>query len=443
MTNKSGQLYAWYVVGILTLAYTLSFIDRQILNLLVDPIRQDLQISDTQISLLQGLAFAIFYSVLGVPIARLADHKNRRNIIAVGIFLWCLMTAVCGLARNFIQLFIARIGVGIGEAALSPPAYSIIADYFPPERLARATGTYSMGVYSGAGIAMLVGGAAVEAIGQLDISGLPFLSGLRPWQLIFIIVGLPGLLVAALMFTVREPKRQHLATDTGTNSAIPVREVLNFLKQEGRTFASIFIGFSFLGIVMIGFLSWTPTFFIRLHQWSAGDVGFNYGLILLVFGTSGAVAGGWIADLMHSRGVKNAPIKTSILVSAIALPFAIAMPLVSNDTLSLIMLAPTTFLLSSPVGLSAAAIQTITPSAMRAQVTALYLLVVALMGTGFGPMAVALCTDFIFADDQAVGYSLALTSLVLIPLGVICLYLGLTPNKKGITLKAIPEISHG
>lgn len=426
--TERGRFYAWYVVGILTLAYTLSFIDRQILNLLVDPIRQDLQISDTQISLLQGFAFAIFYSVLGVPIARLADRKNRRNIIAAGICLWCVMTAACGLAKNFFQLFIARIGVGVGEAALSPPAYSIIADYFPPQRLARATGTYSMGVYSGAGIAMLVGGGAIDAIGHIDYSAVPLLSSLRPWQLIFLVVGLPGLLVAALMFTIKEPPRRRTQNEAHKTDAVPIREVLRFLRTESRTIASIFIGFSFLGIVMIGFLSWTPTFFIRLHGWSAADVGFNYGWILLLCGTSGAVSGGWIADWIHSRGVNNAPIKTAMLVSTLAIPCAVAMPLVESEILALTLLAPTTFLLSSPVGLSAAAIQTLAPSAMRAQITALYLLVVALMGTGFGPMAVALCTDFIFGYDQAVGYSLALTAAVLIPLGVACLYLGLTPR---------------
>lgn len=417
--------YAWYVVGILTLAYTVSFIDRQILNLLVQPIRQDLGISDTQISLLQGIAFAIFYSVLGVPIARLADRGNRRNIIAAGIFLWCLMTAACGLARSFVQLFIARIGVGVGEAALSPPAYSIIADYFPPERLARATGTYALGVYSGAGIAMLVGGAVINLISQAGPIELPMVGLLRPWQLAFLAVGLPGLLVGALMFSVKEPLRRGTSTSVEARAGrVSLKEVTQFMIGERRFFASIFVGLSMVGMVIIAILSWTPTYFIRLHGWSAGDVGFRYGMVLLLFGTSGSVIGGWIADWLRQRGYPNAILVTTMGVSLAALPLAVAMPLLKPDMLSLLVLIPVTFLLASPVGLTAAAVQLVTPNRMRAQVTAVYFLIVALIGSGFGPLTVALCTDYVFSDDMAVGKSIALVSGVLTPIGVLSLWLG-------------------
>lgn len=420
-----SRAYAWYVVAVLTLAYTVSFIDRQILNLLVPPIRQDLGISDTQISLLQGLAFAIFYSVLGVPIARLADRGNRRNIITIGVFLWSLMTAACGLARSFSQLFIARIGVGVGEAALSPPAYSLIADYFPPERLARATGTYALGVYSGAGIAMLAGGAVIDMISDLGPVDLPMVGVLRPWQLAFVAVSIPGLLVGALMFTVREPVRR------GTTQAFESRagrvrmtEVLHFMRREWRFFASIFVGLSMIGMAIIAILSWTPTYFIRLHGWAASEVGYRYGLVLLLFGTSGSVLGGWMADWLRARGHSNAILLTTVGVSLAALPFAIAMPLTTSGNLSLALLVPVTFLLASPVGLTAAAVQIVTPNRMRAQVTAVYFLVVALIGSGFGPITVAVCTDYLFRDDMAVGKSLALVNGVLMPIGVLSLWLG-------------------
>ena len=417
--------YAWYVVGVLTLAYTVSFIDRQILNLLVQPIRQDLGISDTQIGLLQGIAFAIFYSVLGVPIARLADRSNRRNIIAAGIFLWCLMTAACGLARNFAQLFLARIGVGVGEAALSPPAYSIIADYFPPERLARATGTYALGVYSGAGIAMLVGGAVINLISQAGPVELPFVGLLRPWQLAFLAVGLPGLLVGALMFSVKEPPRRGTSMATESRAGrVSIREVITFMRGEWRFFASIFVGLSMIGMVIIAILSWAPTYFIRLHGWSAGEVGFRYGMVLLLFGTSGSFIGGWIADWLRERGLPNAILITTTGVSLVALPLAVTMPLLTPDMLSFLVLIPVTFLLASPVGLTAAAVQLVTPNRMRAQVTAVYFLIVALIGSGFGPLTVALCTDYVFGDDMAVGKSIALVSAALMPIGVLSLWLG-------------------
>jgi len=418
--------YSWYVVGILTLAYTVSFIDRQILNLLVEPIQQDLGISDTQISLLQGLAFAIFYSLMGVPIAWLADRGSRRNIIFVGMVLWCLMTAACGLSKNFIQLFLARIGVGVGEAALSPPAYSIIADYFPPHRMARATGTYAFGVYAGAGIAMLAGGAVIGLVSGAEGVDLPLVGALKPWQLTFIVVGLPGLLVAALMLTVREPvRRSMLQRATNTEPPKPAAaELLSFLKSGRRAIIAICIGFSLIGMVIIGILSWTPTLFIRIHGWTAAEVGLSYGLILLILGTSGSVIGGVIGDWLYHRGRQDATLRTALYASLLALPFALAMPLVEDARLAVALLAPTTFLLSAPVGLSAAAIQLMTPNHLRAQVTAIYLLVVALIGTGLGPIAVAVPTDFLFRDPLAIGKSLALVVIILLPLGALSLWIG-------------------
>ncbi len=439
MQTETRNFYAWYVVLILTIAYTISYIDRQIFNLLVGPIRADLDISDTQVSLLQGFAFAIFYSVMGVPIARIADRGNRRNVIAAGIFVWCLMTAACGFARNFLQLFLARVGVGVGEAALSPPAYSIIADYFPEERRALATGTYSLGVYAGAGLAMLVGGAVIELISLHAPIDLPLLSALKPWQLTFIVVGLPGVLVGLLMFTIKEPVRRGSIGQEATVEKASTRDIIDFMKAERRELAAIFVGISFVGIVIIGILSWTPSYFIRLHGWSISSVGINYGWILLLFGTTGAVAGGWFSDFLHARGASKAPLRAMILVSLASLPFAVAMPLVSDDRVALLLLIPATFFLSSPVGLSAAAIQNLTPAKMAAQVTAIYMLVVAFVGTGFGPMAVALCTDYIFGYDNAVGYSLALTAAVLTPLGILSLYLGLPPSTVKIGSAAIEQ----
>lgn len=417
---------AWYAVGILTLAYTVAFIDRQILNLLVDPLRRDLALSDTMVSLLQGPAFAVFYSVLGVPIARLADRGNRRNIIVVGMVLWCVATALCGLSQTFLHLFIARMLVGVGEAALSPPAYSIIADYFPPSRLARATGVYSLGVYSGAGIALLVGGAAIAAISEAGPLSLPILGELRPWQLAFIVVGLPGLAVAALMMTVKEPLRRGSAqAAAGPVVRASWADLLAFLGRERRVMIALCVGFCCLGIVMIGVLSWGPVFLMRVHGWTVAQVGTAYGLVLLLFGTTGSFAGGWLADRQHARGVAHPALRTAIPISLAALPFLLLLPWAPSGAVALALLVPVSFLLASPVGLSAAAIQVITPNELRGQVTALYLLVVALVGSGFGPMAVALCTDFLFADPLAVGKSLAVVSACLIPLGTLALWIGI------------------
>ena len=177
-----NPVFAWYVVVVLFLAYTLSFVERQIMSLLIGPIKRDLMISDTQISLLHGFAFAIFYTILGIPLGRLADRKNRTIIISVGIFLWSFMTALCGLARSFWSLFMTRIGVGVGEATLSPAAYSMISDYFPKEKRGLAISLYSMGVFFGAGMAYILGGLVVKLASQAGITTLPVLGQVRPWQ---------------------------------------------------------------------------------------------------------------------------------------------------------------------------------------------------------------------------------------------------------------------
>ena len=191
--------YAWLVVGILTLIYVFSFIDRQILNLLVGPIRRDLKISDLEMSYLLGLSFAIFYTLFGIPMGRIADSRSRRGLIAAGVFAWSFFTAGCGLTRNFSQMLLMRIGVGVGEAALSPAAYSLIADYFPPHRRATAISAYGMGIYLGSGIAFLLGGLVTKLASNQENYELAIVGSVRSWQVIFFAVGLPGLFLSLLM----------------------------------------------------------------------------------------------------------------------------------------------------------------------------------------------------------------------------------------------------
>jgi MFS family permease len=204
-TVPHRPVYSWYVVGVLTLAYILSFIDRQIITLMIGPIKQDLGLTDTQMSYLIGLSFALFYTVFGFLIALAADRYNRRNIVTAGIVVWSVMTAFCGLAKGYGQLFLARMGVGFGEGALSPSALSMISDYFPREKLARAISVYSMGIAVGSGIALLVGGSIIHLVSSAATVTLPLVGELRPWQAAFVIVALPGLPLALLMLTVREP----------------------------------------------------------------------------------------------------------------------------------------------------------------------------------------------------------------------------------------------
>jgi len=423
-----NPVYAWYVVGVLMLAYTNSFIDRQILSLLVEPIRQDLDISDTQVSLLAGLAFSIFYTLMGVPIARLADQKNRTVIITVGVAFWSLMTAMCGVARNFWQLFLARVGVGVGEATLSPAAFSIMADYFPRHQLARAFSVYSMGVYFGAGLAMIIGGLVVRVVMEAGTTVLPVLGEVRPWQMTFFYVGLLGIPVVLLVMTIREPLRRGLKGDRAAQSkASSVPVLLAFLRLNRWTLTFHFLAFSMVGIAIAGYMVWTPTLFIRTWGWQASNIGLAYGAILFVLGTAGVYAGGYVADWLEQRGRRDAILRTAMYGAFAAVPFAIATPLMPTGELALIGLAITSFLLAFPQGLPAAALNIVTPNPLRAQLTALYFLVGNLIAMGFGPTLVALITDFGFGDPAQLRYSMAIVGAVVLPIGGLLAALALRP----------------
>lgn len=424
--------YSWYVVAVLMLAYTNSFIDRQIISLLIEPIRRDLQINDTQVSLLVGLAFTIFYTLMGVPIARLSDEKNRRGIIMIGITFWSLMTSVCGLASQYWQLFLARMGVGVGEAALSPAAMSIISDYFPVSKLARAISVYSMGVYFGAGLALIIGGFVVQMVSQAGNVTLPLIGEVYPWQITFMVVGLMGLPIILLLMTVKEPLRRGAAKTSDGGNASSLAELKRFVRTNARTLTFHFLAFSFIGIGIAGFLVWTPTLFIRTWGWTASEIGFAYGFILFIGGTSGVYAGGFLADWLQKRGHSDAILRAAYISGLCIVPFALATPLMPNGTLALACLAVTAFFLAAPQGLPAAALQVITPNALRAQLTALYFLVGNLIANGFGPTLFALVTDYVFGDPNMLRYSMAMVSAIVLPLGALFAYLALKPYRQSV-----------
>jgi MFS family permease len=429
--NAEGQqrqslAYAWYVVAVLMVAYVFSFIDRQILNLLVGPIRADLGISDTQMSLLMGFSFALFYTICGIPIGRLADSKSRRSIIAVGIFFWSLMTAACGTAKSYWQFFLYRMGVGVGEATLSPSAYSLIADYFPKESRATAISVYSMGIYIGSGLAFLLGGLVIQFAGQDDVT-LPLVGATRPWQLIFFILGIAGILFTFAMYTVREPARQGLS---GATAGVPLGTVFAYMKQNRRAVLCHNFGFALMAFTAYGAAAWIPTFFIRHHGWTAAEIGMAYGTVIMTFGTLGIVAGGRLSDWLARRGHEDANMRVGLLAAVCGIPSGIAFPLVPDANLAVAMVAISTVFLSMPFGVAPAAVQEMMPNDMRGQASAVYLFVVNLIGLGVGPTAVALATDYVFKSDAAVGYSLLLVGSVAQAGALLLLWAGLAPYRR-------------
>lgn len=401
---SNGQ--AWYLLGVLIIAGILSFVDRQILGLLVQPIRADLKISDTEISLLQGFAFAVFYVFLGFPLGRYADRANRRNLIVVGIGFWSLATMACGLASSYWELFAARVCVGIGEAALAPAAYSMLCDAFRKERRGTALGVYHTSIYLGIGLSIVVAGLTLALIRSKTHVELPLIGMVRSWQAAFIIVGAPGILVALLMLTTIEPVRQMALA-----KAPPVREAWGYLKHHRKLATLQILGFSFLALASYGMSTWVPTFFIRVHHWTAAEVGVAYGMAVTIFGTLGVILGGIVGDRWKNAGREDARLLLSAGAAAMFIPMAGIGLTQSNPTISLAFIGGSALFSSITIGLGLTAMQDIVPDWLRGQASAIFLFAINLVGLGLGPTAVALVTDKVFKDDLSLPLSISWVSL--------------------------------
>jgi len=399
--------YAWYVVLVLMVCYTLSFVDRQILSLLVGPIKQDLGISDARIGLLQGLAFGTFYTVLGVPMGRIADRGNRRNLIVAGIFFWSLMTALCSVARSFWSLFSARLGVGVGEATLGPSAFSLIADYFPRERLGKSLSVYSAGIFIGAGLALIVGGTVVSAVTGLPAVQVPFFGAVASWRFTFLIVGGPGILIALLVYTIREPfRRNALRGADGQIAHLSYAETLDQLRPRWRSVAGVSLGLGTQAMCNYALQAWAPTFFIRVFGWTPRQVGLVLGVMILTTGIAGMYVGGTLCERWQ-RSRCEAPLKVGVVSTLGAGVFFILAMVIQDLRWTIPVLAPALFFLAMPVGSSYAALQLIVPNQLRGQVSALLLFTINVVGLIGGPWLVGVLNDLWGA--KMVGYSLAIT----------------------------------
>lgn len=407
---SSSLWYAWYVVIVLMICYTLSFVDRQILSLMVGPIKRDLVISDTEIGLLLGFAFAVFYTFAGLPLGRVVDTYGRRNPIAVGIFLWSIMTALCSAARSYWTLFLARIGVGVGEATLSPAAFSLISDYFPPEQLGLAISVYTMGIFWGSGVALAIGGTVVDVVMRMSAVHLPLLGAIATWRLSFLIVGLPGLLVTLLIFTVREPLRKHVMRDTeGRVAHLSVGQVMTEINRRWQSFWGLAIGMVFQSLASYAFLSWAPAFFQRLHGWTAGQAGRALGVLVLLCGCLGMYVGGLLCDRWLGSGIAEGPLRVAT-ISAAGAGLFLGLALVMREAqASLVLMAPGLFFQAMPIGTIYASIQLIFPNQIRGQVSALFMFILNFGGIGLGPLIPGLLNDRLFRNEQMLGLSVAIT----------------------------------
>ncbi len=418
---------AWYSVGVLFAVYILSFVDRQMVNLLVEPIRADLQISDTQVSLLQGFAFAVFYTFMGLPIAWLADNYRRPGIIAVGLFLWSAMTALCGLVRGFPGLLLARVGVGVGEATLSPAALSFIADAFPRDKVVRAVGLFASAQSVGGGIALIVGGAVYASVSQAGDAGfgLPLVGALKPWQLAFVIVGLAGLPFLLLVATLRDPPRKAVTeekSDTGAFLA-HLRNTRGFLGFVlGAQVLTTIAGYSSQG--------WFTVLFVRVHGLPISESGLIVGGSIAVFGTLGLFTAARLSELMARRGRRDGIL---LVMSFGAIGIAFGNLVLAQGSLPAAIIGMMIMVGSNATAaIVPAAIQLTTAARLRARVTALMLFVLNLLGLGLGPTVVALVTDYVFRDPKAVGSSVAVVGIACGLVAALLFRLGRQPYLKAL-----------
>ena len=414
---ETSSRAAWTTVGVLTLAYVFSYLDRQILVLLVGPVRADLHIGDTAFSLLAGAAFALFYAVMALPLAIIADRGSRRRLIMAGVAVWGSMTILCGLSTSFAMLFFARMGVGIGEAALTPTAYSLIADLFAPEKRGRAMGVFTTATFLGGGLSLLGGGAVVALVSGMPPGSAPF--GLHPWQLAFVTVGALTLLLLLPLRAIADPARHHAAQTGGLGAAAA------HIWRARAAYAPMFLGIPFASMIVYGVQAWLPTLFIRGYGWSAGEAGVMLGAVTLVAGIGGGIASGALADRWRAHGKSDAALRLNAMLILIAVPLPALIAFAPGATAALVMAGLFVLVSSLTVPLAPTALQAITPPPLRAQVSALFLLAVNLVGIGVGPTAVALASDLVFAGDKAIGSALALVGTLSYLASALLLWRGL------------------
>jgi MFS family permease len=401
--------YAWYTVILLTIVYVFSFIDRYILALLVEPIKAEMELSDTQIGLLLGPAFAIFYTTMGIPIGWLADRGRRTWIIGVGLSIWSLATAASGLARNFSGLFLARIMVGVGEATLSPCALPMIADSFPPEKRGRPIAFYSAALSIGAGIAFLAGASVIIWSKTVTAINLPVLGDVAPWQFAFIAVGLAGLPFAIMLFTLREPLRQEqqgLAADGNAG----LREAFGYIRKNWQAYT----GFVSMVCVMttISYAqNWLPAMFQRTWGWAPEQYALYYGIGLLVLGPLTVNFAGWLSDKQTAAGKQDAPVRIVIWGGLLMIPTGAVAPLMPTPELAFVILLLNLVGIAMISAVAPTALLNITPGEIRSQVTAIYFLVISVTGLVLGPMTVGLLNDNVLGE-AGLHYSVALVPVM-------------------------------
>ncbi|HKJ74798.1 MAG TPA: MFS transporter [Alphaproteobacteria bacterium] len=426
---------AWYSVGVLALTVMFAELDRGIIQLLVQSIKRDFLLTDTQISYLLGFTFILIYSIIGLPLSLLIDRFNRKVILSVGLAVWSVATVFCGMAQNFWALAFGRMMLGAGESVNAPTGFSLLADLFPKERLPRAIAVMQLGLTCAAGLSLIIGAYVIQSLASVPPIHIPGVGLIRNWQMVFIVVGVPGLLVALLMAkTVPEPAR--LGTYHKNLSKVPLVDAIKFLANKWPIFLPMFLGLA-LSSINGQTNTWNAPFFERTYGWGPVTYGHIMGLVSLIVSPIGLFSGVWLVERYARQQRPDAPMRVIVISRLVGIPFAILGPLMPSPWLALGMAVVGNFMVAFGGASQNAALQIVTPNQMRGQVTALYLFMFFVVGAA-GPTVVAWITDYVFHNEAALRYSLSITHSVLGPISLVCVLLSYRPwTREVIRLKEL------
>lgn len=425
-----------YVTAVLIFVTALAFLDRQLPNLIVQPLKDEFGLSDTQIGLLQGYSFAFFYTLMGLPFGYLVDRANRRNLILAGIILWSALTVLSGFAETFWHLLIARMGVAIGEACLIPAACSIIGDYVDDDRRGRVLGLYYASLPIGVGVSLAAGAIVIGLLGT-DAINLPILGDIEPWRVTFLVAGVPGIVGALLIMTLREPIRRAVslsAREAGTSLA----DLIAYLRANRATFGTIFSCYTLFSFVSFATTPWIPTYYLRTFGQPVSESGILVGAMTVIVGIGGSLLGGWLSDRWQISLSRGGRLRGAVLGWMLILPGAIAWPLMPTVGASYFPLA--LLILGSALGSSslAAVVQAVTPNEMRGRVMAISLTLSGLLGFGLGPLATAWIAEHIIGGENGLRWSMLLVASPASVAGTIIAIAGLGAYAR--TARALPDM---
>jgi MFS family permease len=431
---------AYYSLFCMTIVVMFTVLDRSVLSLLIDPIKQDFHISDTQAALLVGAAFSLPYGIVGVAVARLADRGNRRNLVAASLAFWSLCTVVCGMAQGFVSLLVGRMGIGAGESGYGPASWSIATDNWPREKVAFATATMGIGAMLGTGLALFLGGAVLHFVTGMPVVHVPGIGIIRPWQWTFIVVGAPGLLWTLVVLTSKEPPRRGLAPGQAAQK-VPFSELGRWMLDDWRTYAAVIGGMCIKAMMLAVPTTWNATFLHRQFGWELSRIGIISGTITLIVSPVALMAGAKLSEYWTKQGRNDANLRIVFYGLILSAPAMAIAPLMPNPYLVLGVNAFVSFIGTLGFGPSIAAFQVITPNRMRAQVGGLTQFCNNVIAFALSPLIVALFTDYIFHDEGALRYSMVLNAGIMGAISLLIVWQGLKPYARSYE-RAVREFAN-